>query len=227
MKAIRWLLFENIQKYTYMMSEDEKRNYQKKKIKTSLLALVYIPIMFLEHDFSQLKYVPVGMLILYKLPYFLLMMRHAQGCNDVVSAIPLWMNQIYALIEKNTIHNAIVNSLHEHTPKAIRQDLEHFIHCIEQRPDDKEAYLQFLSRYDIDGFLDIMLKLYEFRNLSKDKLKYEIRSLNQNLSKIETIKRQNQFRNEMFIGDTCTCFIIFIPCVYMTVISLMPSLFSV
>ena len=210
MKLVRWLLFEDISKYTYMMSEGEKENFQKRKIKTSLLALVYVPIMFLKQDFSQLMYVPFGMLLLYKLPYIFLRMRHTQGCNDVVSAIPLWMNQLYALLEKNTIHNAIVNSLHAHTPKAITKDLQYFIARIEERPDDKEAYLLFLSRYEIDGFLDIMLKLYEFRNLSKDKL-----------------KRQNQFRNELFLGDTCTCFIIFIPCIYMTVISLMPSLFSV
>lgn len=227
MKLWKSLLFEDIDAYKYLMNERKRATYQKKKIMFACIPIVFLMVMFLRNDYENMVWIPVLMLLMYKFPYMLLRMRHTQNCNEVVAAIPLWVNQIYALIERNTIHNAILNSLTVHTPKAIRKDLENFIEEIEYEPNSKEAYIQFLSRYKIDGFMDIMLKLYEFRNLSKDKLKYEIRNLNQSLGKIESLKRQNQFKSEVFVGDTCTCFIIFIPCIYMTVISLMPSLFQV
>lgn len=227
MKLIKLLLFEDIKRFRYCMSNAEFQGYQRKKILLSLTPILCIIVMIMQHNFDKLMYLPFAMAFMYKVPYLLLSLRHNQNCNQIVCAIPLWMNHIYALIEKNTIHNAIVNSLNEQTPKAIKKDLEQLITQIEANPDDKDAYLGFLSAYKIDGFVDIMLKLYEFRSLSKDKLKYEIRSLNLTLSKIETLKRQSQFKNEVFIGDTCTCFVIFIPCIYMTVISLMPSLFAV
>lgn len=227
MNVWKSLFFENIEPYKYLMSERKLVNYQKQKLLFACMPLFTVLVMFIRNDYGNLKWLPLVMLAMYKLPYIFLRMRHTQNCNEVVAAIPLWVNQIYALIEKNTIHNAIINSLSEHTPHAIRKDLERLIEEIEYTPNSKEAYIEFLSRYKIDGFMDIMLKLYEFRNLSKDKLKYEIRNLNQSLSKIEALKRQNQFKNEVFVGDTCTCFIIFVPCIYMTVISLMPSLFQV
>jgi len=227
MKLWNYLFQENIEKFAYFMKEKERETYQKRKLIFACVPLAAALFMMLRQDFHHLLFLPFMMYGFYKLPYLFLLMRHTQNCNDVVSAIPLWVNQIYALIEKNTIHNAIVNSLSEHTPKALVSDLNIFVKRINENPNDKDAYLKFLARYRIEGFMDIMLKLYEFRSLSKEKLKYEIRNLNQSLSKIETMKRQNQFRNEVFLGDTCTCFIIFIPCSYMTVISLMPSLFSV
>lgn len=227
MKYIKTLLHENIANYRYFLSDLQYRKYQKIKLGCALLPLLALPYLLHKGTLYQWCLLPLCMLAMARLPYGYLCLRHTQNCNEVIAAIPLWVNQIYALIEKNTIHNAILNSYGSHTPKAIRQDLQELIHCIEVQPDDKDAYLHFLSRYRIEGFLDIMLKLYEFRSLSKEKLKYEIKNLNQSLGKIETMKRQNQFRNEVFFGDTCTCFIIFIPCIYMTVISLMPSLFSV
>lgn len=227
MNIWRALLFENLSKYRYFLSDTAYHRYTMIKWILAGLPLLVTPIFLVDGDYLKLLMIPIGMVLLYKVPYAYLSLVHTQNCNDVIGAIPLWVNQIYALIEKNTIHNAILNSYSEHTPKAIQKDLQEFIRRIELQPDDKDAYLNFLARYRIDGFLDIMLKLYEFRSLSKEKLKYEIKNLNQSLGKIETMKRQNQFRNEVFLGDTCTCFIIFIPCIYMTVISLMPSLFSV
>lgn len=227
MKLWRLLFHENIDKYAYFMREKERRSYQKKKLICACMPLLAVGFMVLRGAYRNIVFLPLVMLLFYKLPYLMLRMRHNQNCNEVVSAIPLWVNEIYALIEKNTIHNAILNSDHAHTPKALRPDLKRLIERIKQNPDDKDAYLDFLSRYQIEGFLDIMLKLYEFRSLSKEKLKYEIRNLNTSLSKIEALKRKIRFNNEVFFGDTCTCFIIFIPCIYMTVISLMPSLFTV
>lgn len=226
MNFLKNFVYEDIRSYKYFMTVHELQNYKKIKLKYGLL-FVAIGLLF-QFALSTYSFIfcVLFFIVGFKFPYLLLKAKHAKNCNDVIAAIPLWMNHLYALIEKNTIHNAIVNSLSSHTPNAIKKDLEVFIALIEEQPSSKDAYYQFLSRYQIEGFFDIMMKLYEFRNLSKDKLKYEIRNLNSNLQMIETLKRQNQFKNEMFLGDTCTCFILFIPCIYMTVISLMPSLFE-
>lgn len=227
MNRMKQFLFEDIDAYTYFMEEEQRATYQKKKYIYGCIPLLLVPVFLIKQEWQNLLLVPLLMLLFYKLPFLMLQMKHTQNCNDVVCAIPLWVNQLYALIEKNTIHNAIVNSYSDHTPKVIKQDLKALIEKIEQQPNHREAYVSFLSKYKIDGMADIMLKLFEYRNLSKEKLKYEIHNLNQSLGKIETMKRQSQFKREVFVGDTCTCFIIFVPCLYMTVISLMPSLFTV
>lgn len=227
MRLLRLLFYENMDKFAYFLHEEEQAKYWKLKLICACIPLCGLGIMVVRGSFHQVVWLPFFMYAGYKVPYFMLSMRHTQNCNEVVAAIPLWVNQLYALIEKNTIHNAIVNSLDKHTPAAIGQDLTYLIEQITLHPDNKDAYIGFLARYQIEGFMDIMLKLYEFRSLSKEKLKYEMRHLNESLGKIEAMKRQNRFRNEVFFGDTCTCFILFIPCVYLTLISLMPSLFTV
>ena len=81
----------------------------------------------------------------------------------------------------------------------------------------------FLARYEIEGFRDIMMKLYEFRNLSKDKLKYEISALNKTLIDLEKLKREKRFKNETFLADTLTLVMMTVPCVYMFFVSLILS----
>lgn len=215
---------DDVSKYRYFMTNKDVEKYKKMKIIMALIPLLWVIYMAMNRDFSLIVLVPLAMFLFYKLPYCYLQLVHNQHCNDVVSAIPLWVNQLYALIEKNTIHNAIVNSLGFNTPKAIKADLTEFIDRIERNPNDQSAYMNFLSRYNIDGFTDIMLKLYEFKNLSKDKLKHEIKALNHNLGKIEQMKRQMRFKNETFMVDFYVCLFIFIPCMYLTVVSLMPQM---
>lgn len=227
MNLIKSIFFEDISNYKYFLTEKYIKNYQRNKVLLAMLPLLWLLYMKITDDYSYIFMVPVAMAICYKLPYITMKLQHNQNTNDIVGSIPLWINQIYALIEVNTIHNAIKNSLGDNTPVAIKKDLVEFIERIDKDPKDKSAYLNFLARYNINGFSDIMLKLYEFNNLSKDKLKYEIRNLNQDLGRIESMKRQAQFKNEMFIGDTCTCFVIFVPCIYLTIISMMPTLFTV
>lgn len=111
----------------------------------------------------------------YKLPWLWLRLRHNQRCRQISDAIILWVNTIYALIGENNIYNAI--SLYASAPEILKPDLECFIQQITLDHSDKDAYLNFLSMYEIDGFRDIMMKLYEYRSLSKDKLKYEIAAL--------------------------------------------------
>ena len=134
----------------------------------------------------------------------------------------LWVNTIYALIGENNIYNAIALS-YTSAPEILKPDLECFLQQITLDHSDKDAYLNFLSMYEIDGFQDIMMKLYEYRGLSKDKLKYEIAALTKALSRIERDKRERRYRSELFTADTLTMIMMSVPCMYMFFVSLILS----
>ncbi len=223
MKYLDKYLKEDITKYHYLMSEKEIENYEKNKLKfLAIGVVVFLPI-FLIFGIKVISFVlyAVGLLFMYKLLYIIIKLQHRQQANEIVDAVPLWINTIYALIGEHNIHNAIVMSL-EDCHKALRYDLEQFIKKIEENP-SREVYLDFLSKYNIEGFRDIMLKMYEFRNLSKEKLKYEISALNKSLNGLEKLKRERRFKSELFIVDTIVMVMIGVPCIYLFLVSMLMS----
>lgn len=221
------LFFEDISQFKYFMSEKEIKDFTKTKIILGLTPLLTLLPMFLYRNFSFWLIIPVAMVFAYKFPYFYLSLRHNQHCNDVIIAVPLWLNTVYALIEKNTIHNAIINSLDDNTPVVIKKDLQDFVNRIQENPEDKDAYMRYLNRYKIDGFDEIMLKLFEFRSLDKNRLKEEFDFLNQSLEKINQMKRQQRFKSEVNILDYIVAAVLIgIPCVYLLAASMMPELYS-
>ena len=223
MKYLDKYLKEDITKYHYLMSEKEIENYEKNKLKfLGIGVVVFLPI-FLIFGVKAISFVlyAVGLLFMYKLLYIIIKLQHRQRANEIVDAVPLWINTIYALIGEHNIHNAIVISL-EDCPKALRYDLEQFIKKIEENS-SREVYLDFLSKYNIEGFRDIMLKMYEFRNLSKEKLKYEISALNKSLNGLEKLKRERRFKSELFIVDTVVMVMIGVPCIYLFLVSMLMS----
>lgn len=221
------LFFEDISQFKYFMSEKEIKDFTKTKIILGLTPLLALLPMFLYRNFSFWLIIPVAMVFAYKFPYFYLSLRHNQHCNDVIIAVPLWLNTVYALIEKNTIHNAIINSLDDNTPVVIKKDLQDFVNRIQENPEDKDAYMKYLNRYKIDGFDEIMLKLFEFRSLDKNRLKDEFDFLNQSLEKINQMKRIQRFKSEVNILDYIVAAVLIgIPCVYLLAASMMPELYS-
>lgn len=225
MNILKNLLFEDISKFSYFMTAKQIANYQKTKLLLAFIPWLCLIPMYLYQDFSKAPLLLIAMILMYKLPYFLYNAAHKQNHNDIVCAIPLWINMLYALIETNNIHNAIKNSLNTDIPYCIKKELEGFVQKIDADPTNKQAYLGFLKRYNVEGFSEIMLKLYEFRNLSKDKLKYEIKELNVNLGRIESEKRKLQYKNELSTTDVCTGCLLFVPSIYIILICMLPSLF--
>lgn len=226
MNFLKNVLFEDISKFHYFMSAKQIANYQKTKVMLALIPLLFLIPMYFYQDFSKAPLLLISMVLLYKLPYFLYNSAHKQNHNDIVCAIPLWINMLYALIETNNIHNAIKNSLDTDIPFCIKNELKDFVQKIDIDPTNKQAYLGFLKRYNVEGFSEIMLKLYEFRNLSKEKLKYEIKELNVTLGCIESEKRKLQYKNELSTTDICTGALLFVPSIYIILICMLPSLFS-
>ena len=213
------LFEEDISKYEYLLSEKEKKSYNTNRILYAACGLILGAGILFWYGVDYLTVLVTCVLCAagYKFPFILLTLRHKQQCNNIIDAIPLWTNSIYSLIGENNIYNAIKLS-YEDAP-----NLQELIKKIEIDETDKDAYVGFLARYEIEGFRDIMMKLYEFRNLSKDKLKYEISALNKTLSDLEKLKREKRFKNETFLADTLTLVMMTVPCVYMFFVSLILS----
>lgn len=218
---INKFIHEDISQFEYFMKEEDIQKYQRNKI---ICCLIPLPFAIL---FYHYWYIILMLCALcYKIPYFLLKSEHIGNCNKIVDAVPIWIGTIYALVESNTIHNAIVNSLGASTPPILKKELQDLIAKIDKDPNDKDAYMNFLSKYEIDGFLDIMLKFYEYRNLSKDKLKYELKNLNKDLGKFESLKRKNRFESEMRTADLMASVMFFIASIYLTLLFMSPHLLS-
>lgn len=224
MNILRQIFIDDFTKYAYLMSVEELHSYHLRKMFSMLMCMVIsiIVLCFTSITIYKLQMVILFIFFGYKMPFILLKLRHNQQCNRIVDAIPIWVNMIYSLIGENNIYNAIVIS-YEDAPKIIKKDLTEFIEKIHIDNSDKDAYIDFLSQYKIEHFKDIMMKLFEFRNLSKDKLKYEISLLNESLAGIELIKRERRYKNELFMADSLTLVMMCIPCMYMFFVSLILS----
>lgn len=225
MLVFRKLWMENLQRFAYLMNAQKEAVYKKQKLLGcfGMLFLCGIAAFVLFHSwYLRIVFACLGAMLGSKLPWLALQVRHTAISNQIVDAIPVWISTIYALIGENNIHNAILLSRRD-APAVLHDDLDAFITKIEEDHGDKDAYLSFLQQYQIDGFQDIMMKLYEFRSLSKDKLRYEIASLHQAIGKIEQLKRDRRYHKELFFADTLTLVMMSVPCVYMFFISLILS----
>ncbi|MEG0978044.1 MAG: hypothetical protein RSC93_07260 [Erysipelotrichaceae bacterium] len=224
MKRILKRIFdEDISKYDYLVID--KKKYRNQKIMCLVFGLIAIvPIVIITLGINYLTFVIMifGLYGCIKIPYTLLKFMHNAKTNEMVSAIPLWINSLYSLIGENNISNTIKLS-YVNAPECMKSDLKKFIEDIERDNNDKETYINFLSEYEIDGLNEIMLKLFEFRNLSKDNLRYEILNLSKSLGKIEKKRMDNRCKNELFFVDILGNVMIMIPSLYVFYLSTMLS----
>ncbi|MEG0408155.1 MAG: hypothetical protein RR623_04710 [Bacilli bacterium] len=223
MNIFKRIFYEDVSKYQYLIVSDKK--YRNQKIICLLLGLlVVIPTLVLT---MGLNYLTVLMILFasygcIKIPLAFLKLTHNTKCNEMVTAIPLWINSLYSLIGENNIRNTIELS-YQNAPDCLKADLKKFIENIEEDDDNKEIYLNFLSEYEIDGLNEIMLKLFEFRNLSKDNLRYEILNLSKCLGKIEQRRTENRYKNELFFVDILGNIMIMVPSLYVFYLSTLLS----
>lgn len=224
MKFAMNFIKEDIHPFWYFMSGYEIKNFEKRKYIFMSIAFIFFAIFFwIIQGISGLVFAFIFGAVGYKLPYLMLKMQHNKNCKEIYNAIPIWINHVCILMEEHTIHHSIISSFDENTPLCIQKDLDRFIQLIETNHEDKAAYLNFLGRYQMEDFKDIMLKLFEYRNVSKERLKYEVYNLNKGISKIENQKRQSRFKTETFIADMCVTLLLGIPCMYMVFISMLCS----
>lgn len=212
-----------IEKYSYLMSEKERKNLPVLRFIYAIAGIGFgLVITSLSYSISSLVIDLACAIALYQLPLILLKLRHNQQSQEIVRSIPIWVNLIYSLIGENNIYNSIELS-YENAPKCLKPDLKKLISEISKDQENRKAYTDFLARYEVDGFKEIMFKLFEFRKLSKEKLKYEITTLNDELSGIETLRREQRAKSELFLSDMLTTVMIAIPCIYMFLCSMLLS----
>lgn len=218
MNRIRQLLNGNAEKYAYLITDEKKfRNQHYACLIVALFTFVPAIILWLGLTYISVCLALVICVSAWRLPYMLLKLSHNTHCNNVMATIPLWINALYSLLGENNIDNAIIAS-YETAPDALKQDLKVFIEQIKEDSANKQVYMNFLSRYEIDGFREIMMKLYEFRNLSKENLRYEILTLNKSLGKIEEMNMEKRCKGEIMMADMMAVVLISIPSLYMMLI---------
>ena len=225
MQQVMTYMNKDISMFMYLLKNENYLSFQQFRLGCiALMILVGLTLSFIGEWSWQGTFIFLVFcfIIGYKIPWVWLKLKHTQQCNHISDAIIIWVNTLYSLIGENNIYNAIALSM-ESSPKILHKDLDVFIQRITKDHGDKEAYLDFLSVYQIDGFQDIMMKLFEYRELSKDKLKYEIAGLTKVLSKIEQSKRERRYRSELFTADLLTMVMMSIPCMYMFFVSLILS----
>ena len=223
-QVIQWMTHDTI-RYGYLMEQKEESRYPVTRLVLMIFTGALGLLLALINASTWIVSIACALCFAYggyKLPWLWLKLKHNQRCTQITDAIILWVNTIYSLIGENNIYNAVTLS-YASAPEILKQDLEQFIQQITLDHSDKDAYMKFLAGYEIDGFQDIMMKLYEYRSLSKEKLKYEIAALTKALSKIEKDKRERRYRSELFTADTLTMIMMSIPCMYMFFVSLILS----
>lgn len=216
MNPLKKILNEDIEPYKYLMSDKDMKNYGNKKITYLLIGIILGLGLALFMNFNTLSLCLILILAIvgYKFPFLFLKLQHNKMCNEMINAIPIWINLIYSLVGENNIYNSIVLS-YDNVPSVMKKDLKIFIDKITIDNEDRDAYLNFLEKYNVDGFKDIMMKMFEFRKLSKENLKYEISSMNDTLNRLEKMKRDRRFYNELFFVDMVQSALILAPCLYM------------
>lgn len=222
-ELVKKIFHDDLTKYGYLLVDAKKYNKQKLICLFVVMVLVF-PFTLIQFGINYISIVAIIFVCCmgYKIPYFLLKLMHNQKRNEIIGAIPLWINSIYSLIGENNIKNSIKLS-YENVPASLEKDLSNFIKDIELNDGDRSIYMEFLSKYEIDGFREIMMKLYEFRNLSKDNLRYEILTLNKSLGKIRQLKMQNRCKNELAFVDILGNCMIMVPSLYVFFISTLLS----
>lgn len=220
MNVLKKFIHEDIEQYKYLMSPTKIKKFESNKVYYMIVGMLFGLGVALFTNFNILSVCLMFILGIlgFKIPYLFLKLQHNQMCNEMINAIPIWINLIYSLIGENNIYNSIVLSYNV-APNVMKKDLKDFIDKITIDNENRDAYLNFLNKYNIDGFKDIMMKLYEFRKLSKDNLRYEISSMNDTLNRLEKMKRDQRFFNELFFIDMIKCTLLLGPCLYMFFVS--------
>lgn len=220
----QWML-RDVAPYAFLMKQKEKRRWPWLRLTATLLSSILAGIgtgLFQRSFFITLLFMLASAYGGYKWFWLYLYRSYVQKKEQMRDALIIWVNSLYALIGENNIYNAIVQSTSS-APDVLQEDLQRFLDTIALDHEDRDAYLGFLSQYQIDGFQDIMMKLFEYRELSKEKLRYEIAGLTKALAKIEQTQRERRFHRELFVADTLTMVMMSIPCMYMFFVSLLLS----
>lgn len=159
---------------------------------------------------------------IYKYDYLVLRSKFRKKQREIKRAFPLWMSLMEILIITNTIPNAIKKS-YVSCPEVMKDDLDEFIRKLERNPVDKEAYKSFLSEYNLPEVSEIVMDMYSFNFLDKNKIVEEFFHMHDRLNRLKgDIRKQNQEQATFFIG-ALNSLPIFLVSVYILMVSMLMS----
>lgn len=88
--------------------------------------------------------------------------------DESTKAFPKWLFDIMLLIQSESVESAIFNS-REFAPPVLKYELQRICESLEEKPGNVDAYMSFLSTYNIQGVEDTMRKLYSLSVGTGDK----------------------------------------------------------
>lgn len=202
----------DLNNFIFMLKDETAESYVEKRIQFALsgfaimmLALVVVTIVNFVFKLRLAINYPLFLIastaltyIVYKLDYIMLKSAFRKKQTAVKDAFPLWMSTLEILIVTNNIPNTLKKSLIS-CPDVLREDLEAFIKKIEVNPIDKDAYVSFLSEYNIPEIQEIVLDLYQFNFVEKNNISAEFSALHNRLNRLKSDTRKRRQSSEIFM----------------------------
>lgn len=156
--------------------------------------------------------------IVYKLDYIMLKNAFKKKQVAVKDAFPLWMSMLEILIVTNNIPNTLKKSIVS-CPEVLKEDLEVFVKKLEINPIDKEAYVSFLSEFNIPEIQEIVLDLYQFNFVEKNNISAEFSALHKRLNRLKSDTRKRRQSSEIFMIGTLNSVPLMCLAIYILMIS--------
>lgn len=157
-------------------------------------------------------------LAMYKLDYLLLKNRASAKQNEVKEAFPLWMSMLEVLVVTNNIPNTLKKS-YDACPRPIKKDLKNLIAQLERDPIDKVAYSNFLKQYNLPEVSEIVMDLYQFNFLDKNKISTEFSALHNRVNRIKSDTRKARQKSEIFIVGALNSVSLMVVSIYIMMVS--------
>ena len=227
MKVFQWFVEKNI-KDDLMITHTSLSTYLKMKEKWVLITLM-IEIL-IELIGSRFLIMPpwrfylylMGVILVYKMPYFFLKNASKRKAKQVYDDFPLWLSSLEILILSHNIPNTLKASLAT-CPKSLREDLSVLVEKLETDPTNQEAYISFLSQYHFPDIHEMMLDLYQFNFLNKSLMIKEFSTLHKRLNHLEASQRQHHQEQSLFFIGAINSVPLFLLSIYILLMANMLS----
>lgn len=105
-------------------------------------------------------------LIVYKIPYLQLKDSYKKHVQQIKYEFPLWYRQVQALLQTQTVYNALLLSA-AFAPKLIKVNLDKLLIALEKDPLNYDLYADFMKTYDLYEIERSMKQLYRFNTMTK------------------------------------------------------------
>lgn len=180
---------------TIRYSGDRKK---KDSIKSMIVALLCVPVLYLGITQKDLKVVTAG-IILMVLALLLPGRKQKQARKRIKKEInekfPYWIRGIGLRLQSENVYAAIRHSLTD-VPYVLKKSVEDLVNDIDQTPDSVLPYQRFLPEFDLPEIKSVTNMLYSLTSYGTDDSEEQINTLirrnNALMDKAERIQNENE-----------------------------------